>query len=434
MTIMMRARSGIFNNFGRNQQTASACYRPDREKQLGLIFSENKDTSLLARGAGLSYNDCCLNHDQSIIDTSRLNHLLAFDAQNGILEVQPAVNFADIFTVNANYIPAVIPGTLAATMAGAIANDIHGKNNVHEGSFGDHLLWLQLQCGQETVLCSPEQNRELFFATIGGLGLTGIIRRLAVKLKFNTPFVRVESEKFNRWDSLFAAMLSKASAVDYQAAWLDLLNKPAAVLSWAMAATHNSDWQVPRSLTVPPLPFRCITPWGMRLFNRAYYQRHDCGRKTIPLVHYNNPLDQIRHWNRLYGKQGLLQFQAVFPTAIAVEVLEKIINTINKNNATPTLTVLKYLSRPGRGLLSFPAPGFTLAIDFINNIPAQTTIMALNNLITQVGGKVYLAKDRLLTPEQFRAQYPQHDHFRDILQQLALPISSNLSRRLGITS
>ncbi|WED43742.1 FAD-binding oxidoreductase [Legionella cardiaca] len=428
----MLSKTKTLSNFSNSVNTSADCLRPDNEAQIPDIF--NYSPGLLARGNGSSYGDCCVNHQGIIVETTRLNHFISFDPTSAVLIAQGGVSFADLFTISPNHIPPVIPGTLRATIAGGIANDIHGKNNHQAGSFGQHIAWIELQLKNESYLCSPKKNRELFFATIGGLGLTGIIKRVAINMRKASPFVSVETEKYSELEPLLHRMEHYGTQYDYQVAWVDLLNdKRNALLSLANH-TEARNAKSRYHLTIPKLPFRLVNTWNMRLFNRLYFNSYQIKNKILPLSYFNNPLDAIQHWNRLYGKQGLLQFQAVFDKDTACGTIQQLLGLINAAQATPTLAVLKYFTQAGCGLLSFSQPGFTLAIDFINNAQAQSAIRAMNEYITNQHGKSYLAKDLFLTADQFCRQYPNHDEFVDVLTHYKSPMCSDLSKRLGITS
>ncbi|MBA2710291.1 MAG: FAD-binding oxidoreductase [Tatlockia sp.] len=429
----MLPKNTKFSNFSRALHSHSTCFRLDNEAQIAPLMKKLATGGFLARGAGLSYSDCCLNNKGVIIDTSRLNHLLSFDESTGLLVCQSSVCFADLFLIHPDFIPPVIPGTLAATLAGGIANDIHGKNNHQQGSFGEHVQWLELQLGEDTYHCSKETNAELFFATIGGLGLTGLIKRVAIKMRQASQFVEARSEKYFNWNALLERMQDKGVEYDYQVAWLDLLNGPKALLS---LANHCEKTNLSRQgqYKVPKLPVRFINPWIMKLFNRLYFKVHSEKKRILYLSHFNNPLDSIKNWNHLYGRNGLLQFQALFYKDLAPDALERLIEIIRNCQATPTLAVLKYFTQSGTGLLSFAEPGFTLAIDFINNKQAKKAILAMNEWITEKEGKIYLAKDILLNKEQFNRQYSKHEDFKNVVKRYQTKIRSDLSLRLGISN
>lgn len=428
----MLGKNKQFSNFSNAVQTTSNCLRPDNEGQLPSVFTPSR-RGLLARGNGSSYGDCCVNDKGVIVDTNRLNHLLSFDESSGVLICQGGVSFAELFLVSPHHIPPVIPGTLRATIAGGIANDVHGKNNHRAGSFGQHIQWLELQLGSQSLHCSPSENPELFYATIAGLGLTGIIKRVAIKMHKASHFVTAETKPYFDFESLLQQMQIQGVQYDYQVAWLDLLNQPRALLSLANHTELTNAESFSR-FSIPKLPFRLINTWIMRQFNRYYFKKNKANQQVLSLRQFNNPLDSILHWNRLYGKKGLLQFQAVFDTSTALITLKQLLQIIKNSEATPTLAVLKYFTKSGCGLLSFTQPGFTLAVDFINNQHAVEAIRAMNDYITLSRGKIYLAKDLLLTREQFTRQYPNHEKFSNLLTHYKSPMRSDLSHRLGIRS
>jgi len=431
----MKSKLKKFSNFSRAINTSSISMRPDDEWQLEDILITNGSNGILARGNGLSYSDCCVNDKETIIDTSRLNHIISFDRKTSIAVCQGAVTFQDLFLLDSDFIPPVIPGTLKATLAGGIANDVHGKNNHQEGSLGDHIIWLELQISNKSIICSNSVNKELFKATIGGLGLTGVIKRIAIKLKKASPFVLKKSIKFTYIEDLLKYMQVEGIKEDYQVAWLDLLNKTRTILT---VASHIEPKKqnlsiIPKNkFSIPKFSPRLINKYLMKQFNRAYFHNVKPDEKIISLLDYNNPLDKINNWNYLYGKNGLLQFQAIFNEDNAIDIISNLLILINKHKAIPTLSVLKYFTKEGLGLLSFTKKGFTLAIDFINNKEAKSAIIAMNGFITRSGGSVYLAKDLNLNREQFIKMYPKHKEFAELLNKYNSPMSSLLGKRLGL--
>ena len=430
---LYRAKMSKLTNFTRAIHAESPCFRPETDAQLHAISRDLVTTPLLPRGAGLSYSDGCLNRSNPIIDCRRLNHLISFDPETGILVCQPGTTFLDLLSIHPEFIPPVMPGTLHATLAGGIANDVHGKNNPHEGTLGQHIEWIELQIGEQCIHCSRTEHPELFIATIGGLGLTGIIRRLAIRLKAASHSVEVKTTRYTQWAALLDCLQKNHLQYDYQVAWLDCLNaNEKAILSQANHSKTSKSLPSNRQLTIPNLPVQCISRWSMARFNQLYFYLNQNKQHQTTLIDFNNPLDRINHWNRLYGKKGLIQFQAVFETSSAEKTLQTLMNIIRQCQATPTLAVLKYLTQHGAGLLSFIQPGFTLAIDFNYNPQSLKAIQILNETITQMGGKIYLAKDLLLTREQFEHQYANFNQFNEIVARYQSPFQSDLSRRIGL--
>ncbi|KTC65613.1 oxidoreductase (L-gululonolactone oxidase) (plasmid) [Legionella adelaidensis] len=430
----MRAFLKTLSNFSRAITTRSYCYRPENEKQVKEVFLTSPTKNFLPRGNGLSYSDCCLLNKGNIIETTRLRHLISFDKKTGVAICQAGVTFADLFLLDKDFIPPVLPGTLFATLAGGVANDVHGKNNHNFGTIGQHILWLELQVDKESVYCSPTDNSSLFYATIGGLGLTGFIKRLSIQLQKASHIVERQSIKFTNFENLLHFMQTEGLRSTYQAAWLQLNNTENALLITG-TTVHDSDYTpiMKKSFRIPNLPFKVISALAIKYFNWLYFHLSSTTKQRMPLWEFNNPLDKIQNWNHLYGKKGLLQFQAVFGQKDALLHIHTVLKIIQENKATPTLSVLKYFTNGGAGLLSFVEPGFTLAIDFIHNDYARKTISALNQYICEIGGKVYLAKDLFLTEQQYNSMYKNHLSFSQILHQYNSPMCSDLSKRLGIT-
>jgi FAD/FMN-containing dehydrogenase len=427
----MLSKKVVLSNFSRAMQSESSCLRPDNEQELTDYLDCHPRQSILMRGSGLSYNDSCFNTHGHIIESTRFNHLINFDAQTGVAICQGGVPIKDLFLLHPEFIPAVIPGTVHATVAGGIAHDVHGKNNHQEGSFSHHLLWFDLVLGKQKIRCSPEEQSELFYATIAGLGLTGAITHVALRLKKASRFVLAKHKQFASFSALIDAMLDYGLNHDYQVAWLDLLHKePQSVLS---LADHCDPLSIPepKIYSLPKIPFCALRAWNMKLFNQVFFNTRKAQEK-LSLQEFNNPLDRLMHWNRLYGSKGLIQFQAVFAQNKAAEILEQLWLLINTHKATPTLSVLKLFTNPGKGLLSFCQPGFTLAVDFINNQHAKQAIGAMNQLIIEHEGRIYLAKDMALNAEQYKKMYGNHQKFSQLLEYHHSQMHSDLAKRLGI--
>lgn len=432
LLIEMLTKKTNLTNFTRAVYSQSDSIRPDTEQQLIEYMRTQNSRKSLTRGAGLSYSDCCLHQDGLIIDSSRLNHLMHFDVASGIVTCQPAVTFKDLLLLHQEYIPPVIPGTLKATIAGGIANDIHGKNNHQEGSLAHHIKGLTLLTAGQVVHCNQENYSDLFEATLAGLGLTGTILRIELQLKKASRAVQVTHQKHDSLESLIQAMSTDGLRYDYQVAWLDLLHHiPRGILSLANHVSQELPAPSKKKYTVPKQPISLVKKWNIRLFNQLYFHKK-ANNEVLHIEEFNNPLDQIDQWNCLYGSRGLIQFQAVFPQEKTIEIINHLLLLIKKNKATPTLAVLKLLTRSGPGLLSFCQPGFTLAIDFIHNAAARQTILQMNEFIAQQKARIYLAKDLLLTPEQYQRMYEQHQEFSKRIKKYNCMMHSDLARRLGI--
>lgn len=429
----MHSKTLPLTNFSHAIKHSIPCLRPENEQELMAHLKSNQPRSFTARGAGLSYSDSALSEHDPVVNMQRLNHFIEFDPNTGVLVCQGGVSFQDLFLVHPDYIPPVIPGTVHATLAGGVAHDVHGKDNPLRGSFGQHILWLELLINDQIIRCSPSEHSDLFYASIGGLGLTGFIMRMGIRLRKATRFVAAQYETYDHLEHLINRMSTEGLNYDYQMAWLDLLHQqPRAVLSLA-----NHAPEVPllnkTIRTIPKLPFALINAWNMKFFNQFYFHQKR-PTQQLSLLQFNNPLDKLKQWPRLYGPKGFIQFQAVFKQDNALAIINQLLEVIKRHQATPTLAVLKLFTQAGPGLLSFCRPGFTLAIDFLNNSSAQNAIKAMNQLICQHKGRVYLAKDLLLTPDEYQQMYEPHQQFKQVLSTYHCTMNSALAARIGITS
>lgn len=422
----MRYKTIRLSSFGHSVKAQCPVIRPDNLHEL-----QNLDAPFLPRGAGLSYNDSSMSANY-VVDTSRFTHFSQYDKANGLVVCEGHVTFDELLHLDNDRIPPVMPGTRFATLAGGIAHDVHGKNNHFEGALGQHVQWLDLLTPKGLLRCSPDQHPDLFHATIAGAGLTGFIYRLALQLKSAPRMLEVKHHSFDSLAHLLAFMSLEGLNASYQVAWIDLLNmEPRGIVS--TADYKNAPLQ-PDSTShrLPRLPLRLVNRQTMTCFNALYYKRKPKTEVTT-LAQYNNPLDAIKNWDALYGRKGLVQFQAVFGQGQALKNITHMLHIIRRHGATPALCVLKLFIRPGIGLLSFCEPGFTIAIDFVNNAQAKAALLELNEYLIEIKGRVYLAKDTLLTQEQFQIMYPTHQQFREILADYQCNTRSMMSQRLGLT-
>ena len=400
------------------------------------------ETSLLPFGNGRSYGDSCLNNGGALLDMRGLNRILSFDRCTGILRCETGVLLADILTlvVPMGWFLPVTPGTRFVTVGGAIANDVHGKNHHRTGTFGQHILRLALQRSDlGTVMCSPEINAELFSATIGGLGLTGVILWAELQLRpVANAGVASETIRFSNLDEFFTLSSESDKDYEYTVAWIDCLAQGTSLgRGLFMRGNHAAPQPTPpspakntRSFPIE-LPFPLVNAVSLRAFNALYY-RKQLARVRRAITHYEPffyPLDGILHWNRMYGRQGFFQFQCVVPTHSAKEAIRELLHAIAAARSGSFLAVLKVFGdKPSPGLLSFPRPGATLALDFPNQ--GQRTLDLLSNLGTIVaaaGGAVYPAKDAGMLGGHFRLYFP---HWAEFQQYVDPRFSSSFWRRV----
>jgi decaprenylphospho-beta-D-ribofuranose 2-oxidase len=418
-------------------------------------YAELKPNQIIsiARGLGKSYGDAALNTHGEIILTNRLDRFLAFDANKGILTVESGISIAKIleFIVKQGWFLPVVPGTAEVSLGGCIATDIHGKNHYYAGSLGQHVLGLQLITTNGTTIdCSPKVFPELFWGTIGGLGLTGIIGVVTLQLKrIETAYVKVQHQVKNNLKQIVEALLKEDSEFEYSVAWLDALNVP---LSHGiiMKARHAGLLELPisqqrRPFFIPKYPFLkypnflsgCfLSTQLIKLFNKIYYFFEK--NKQIYLQSYQNyffPLDRIKNWPRLYGKKGFIQYQCVIPTEFAYFTINEILETLHKYKHPIYLAVLKRFGKENFAPLSFPLSGITLALDIpISNKKLFISLDILDEIVIQAGGRIYLAKDARLKPKAFRKMYKRYPEWLTVKQYWdpKNKFSSSLSRRLNL--
>lgn len=375
--------------------------------------------TLLPYGNGRSYGDVCLNSGATLLHTRGLDHLLAFDAGSGVLVCEAGVLLADIldvFVPRGWFLP-VTPGTRFVTVGGAIANDVHGKNHHRAGTFGRHVRRFELlRSDGSRRLCTPSENADWFAASIGGLGLTGMITWAEIGLKrIDGPLVAVENARFSGLDEFFALSVAAEARHEYTVAWIDCLAATPRGIFMAgdhapsAAPTKPGKKALSFPLTPPICPINALT---LRAFNFAYYHRPLPEKTEQHYAPYFYPLDGILHWNRLYGRPGFYQYQCVLPLA-ARAALADILRSIAASGQGSFLAVLKTfgeLSSPG--LLSFPMPGMTLALDFPNRGSVTLALFdRLDAIVGAVGGRLYAAKDARMAGDFFRRSYPRFNEF-----------------------
>ncbi|MPZ49406.1 MAG: FAD-binding protein [Dehalococcoidia bacterium] len=400
--------------------------------------------SLLPHGLGRSYGDSCLNEGGVLLDTTSLNRFIAFDATTGLLRCESGVSLAQILDLGVPrgwFLPTT-PGTKFVTVGGAIANDIHGKNHHVAGAFGRHVTCFELlRSDGQRYLCSPNENVDLYRATIGGMGLTGLILWAEVQLRpISGPYVDMESIRFGSLAEFFEVSEESDRACEYTMAWIDCMAAGAQV-GRGLFMRGNHAWQpripgrtgTPRRLLSLPidLPNWVLNGASVRAFNALHYhaQLLKRVRKTIPYDPFFYPLDSIGDWNKMYGRRGFLQHQCVLPRETALQSLRSILETGAKSGEGSFLAVLKTFGDvKSPGLMSFPRPGVTLALDFA--FKGEKTLRLLDRIdeiVVDHGGAVYPAKDARMSPKTFEASFPR---WRDFAGFIDPNFSSSFWRRV----
>jgi len=380
----------------------------------------------LAVGLGRSYGDVCLLEDGLLLQTTAMNRLLAFDPETGLLTAEAGITLAQIldFAVPRGYFLPVSPGTKYVTLGGAIANDIHGKNHHIAGTFGNHVTEFELVRSNGARLhCSPTDNPNYYAATIGGLGLTGVIAWAQLRLKpIVSRMIDYQGIQFHGIDE-FLDLTEQAKQIEYTVSWVDCTSTGKNFCRGIFMQGDHSKIPAPLKPSSKPklvfpfeLPGFALNSASVGAFNALYFHKQIKKRQT-KLQDYEPffyPLDAVLHWNRMYGKAGLLQFQYAIPWEHAREGTVAILSEVAKSGLASFLAVLKAFGDvPSPGLMSFPKPGITLALDFpIKPEKSFKLFDRLAEMTREFGGRLYPAKDARMTGEQFKLFYPQWEQLQ----------------------
>ena len=393
----------------------------------------------VALGRGRSYGDACLNAGGRLWDTASLDHFLGFDPTTGILTCEAGVLLRDIqrCCVSQGWMLPVTPGTQMATVGGAIANDVHGKNHHVFGTFGEHVLQLKLlRSDGEVLICSAANNAQYFAATVGGIGLTGVILEAMLQLrKVQSPWLETETVPYGCVQEFFALAEESDANWEYTVSWIDCLagNNGRGLF---MRGNHSQDFALApppareRSFPLVP-PVSLVNKLSLRPFNNTYFylNRRKHGTQVTHYQPFFYPLDNLQNWNRMYGPKGFYQYQSVVPMAHASQVTQAMLETIARAGQGSFLAVLKtFAKRPSMGMLSFAQEGVTLALDFPNKgATTEALFRRLDAIVLEAGGRIYLGKDARMPRSMFEAGYPRASEF---LSYRDPGISSEMSRRL----
>jgi len=379
-------------------------------------LSFHSDVSSLPIGLGRSYGDSALNDGAGVISTLALKRIISFDPAQGILRAEAGASLYDLlqFLIPRGFFLAVVPGTQYVTLGGALANDIHGKNHHRGGSFSHHVRCFEIiRSSGEKLLCSRNENAELFRATIGGLGLTGFISWIELSIpRINSSIIEQEIIPFSSLDDYFDLAEESDLSHEFTMSWIDVLSSRGNDLK-GLYMRGNFAHEGPREfvpsgnlLRVPfPLPSATLSTGTVKTFNAAYAfkGRMQQGKSRIDYRPFFFPLDSILHWNRIYGKGGFYQYQLVVPPLHAREAIRAILNQITLSGEGSFLAVLKnFGSRPSEGLLSFQREGVTLALDFRDLGPETLRLFdRLDRIVFEAGGALYPAKDGRMSHDAF---------------------------------
>ena len=448
----VRTAETTLSGWGRVPRVASVCLRPETRSDVLEALAGRDGGSLLGRGLGKAYGDAALNAGGVTLLTDRLDRMLEFDPDSGWLRCEGGVTLDDIIRtfLPRGFFPPVVPGTRFVTVAGALASDIHGKNHHVAGSFSNHVRDVELLTGTgEIVVCDAERRTELFQATAGGMGLTGIVLSLGVRLiRVESPAVEMETVRVRSLDEFFEVSAESAGH-QYTVGWVDTLKRGRSLGRGLLFRGNHAaaGTRAGKGLT-SRLPRRflngrllqsnfLLNRVTFRAFNTIYYRRalRRRSRRTVEVRPYFFQLDAVAAWNRLYGRRGFYQYQFVVPPDPDHRAVRDALTRITESGVPSFLGVIKEFGDKKNGMLSFPTPGVTVAIDFPNVGKRLSELLgALDDLVAEAGGRVYLAKDARLSAEAFRRMYPDWERWKSV-RDAADPdgaFGSELGRRLGL--
>jgi len=430
----------IIKGWGNYPQQEAQLLTPTSSASLSTFIKQEK--TLITRGMGRSYGDSA--NGPKVIETSYYDHFVALDEKTGKMTAEAGITLREILKVivRSGWFLPVTPGTSYATLGGAIASDVHGKNHHIFGTFGQQVRSISIMLGTgEVVTASEAQNTDLFRATCGGMGLTGVILRATIQL---FPIKSsLMNQKIIKADCIEAACkaFEENSSATYSVAWIDCLtNGKKLGRSVLMLGEHaeNGDLEIDIKdpISVPfSTPPALLNSLIMKTFNRAYWHKAKHNQtEIVPLIPYFYPLDILGNWNKLYGKAGFLQFQCVIPKEDGIVNMRKLLTEITKSGEGSFLAVLKQFGKANDYFLSFPIEGYTLALDFKLTKTAISTLHKLEELVLGMDGKIYLTKDAVMQEKTFKATYPKWEEFEAVREKYGAigKFSSTQSKRLGL--
>ena len=385
----------------------------------------------LFRGLGRSYGDAALPApgQLEVLATPHADRILSFDPASGLLRAEAGLSLREInrlFLPRGWFTP-VTPGTHFVTLGGMVAADVHGKNHHRAGCFGEHVTMLRMRLADgRTIECSPMVEPDLFFATIGGMGLTGHILEVEVPLvPVKSRWIESESERIPGIDQFIQALKEAGPEWPFTVGWIDCLSRGRSMgrgilIRGRWADRSRAPARAPRPRRRLSVPFVCpswlLSRWSAMAFNAVYYHSHlpRIRRRMVSYESFFYPLDRIEHWNRLYGKNGFTQFQCVLPDAADVGAARNFLERLTALGGASFLCVIKDCGEAGRGLLSFPRRGISIALDIPVKRDTQALVDALNEKVLELGGRIYLAKDSFTRPEHFARMEPRLEKFLEI--------------------
>lgn len=398
------------------QQAHNVFWRSDIEEKIHSLSRNNKTT--LPYGNGRSYGDSCLATGNRILRLRPLNRILSADWQTGVIRAEAGMTIGELLDIiiPQKWFVGVTPGTRFVTLGGAVANDVHGKNHHRQGGFGTTVRAFGLiRSDSPPARCSKTENADLFHATIGGLGLTGIIDWVELQLMpVTSPDIIQKNISFTTLAGGIKTLQDLSEEYTYTVGWIDCTQNSLKGRGIIFAGNHADNASpLPskeRSLSIPfTPPVSLVNTWSIKRLNSLYYRMHRKEKKHLrPCRDFFYPLDNISNWNRACGPKGFQQYQCVIPDNAAQQALHELLAILGNSNHKPFLASLKkFGDTPSPGWLSFPLPGLSLALDFINHPALESELFArMDNVVRQAKGRLYPAKDAHMSAEDFRNYYP----------------------------
>jgi len=450
----MSTHQELLTGWGNTAPSLADVVRPRNEEEVTTDL-QNTPGSLIARGLGRSYGDAAQCAGGTVLSNRGLWNLTPIDPSTGLVTVGAGVSLDELVSISipAGWFIPVTPGTRQVTIGGAIAADIHGKNHHVDGSFMNHVRSIRLATPTGTLTITPESEPELFWATAGAMGLTGVVIDATVQMiPIETSYISVDTERFPNLDATMAAMASGDDDYRYSVAWVDCMTAGASMGRGVITRGDHApksmlEGKQTRHPLSPPASTKLAVPFtppsgllnrlSIKAFNEAWFRKSPKKRdgEIQSLGTFFHPLDGVDWWNRLHGHRGFLQYQFVVSDAHG-DVVTKAIELLSSQKVPSFLAVLKRFGPHNPGPLSFPMKGWTLALDIPIGPPQLAGVLdQLDLMVGEAGGRLYLAKDSRLSPQQFRAMYPQLGEFERIRKTIDPQghLASDLSRRLGIS-
>ncbi|MBS1849153.1 MAG: FAD-binding oxidoreductase [Actinobacteria bacterium] len=439
--------------WGRTPVSTGRLTQPTSVEQVAEALAGASSRGVIARGLGRSYGDPAQNAGGTVLDMTAMQGITAFDPESGVVTALAGTSLGDLmrWLIPEGWFVPVTPGTRHVTVGGAIANDIHGKNHHSAGSWGRHVTAMTLVTpANGIVTVAPDSDPDLFWATIGGIGLTGIIVDATFRMhRISTSTILADTDKTPDAQSVMDLMTTGDADYEYSVAWIDLSStgsklgrsvldrgRFAEVDELDGDARHDPLAYDARELLKVPItaPRGLLNPLTVRAFNEAWFRkapkRHHRRNLTIPA--YFHPLDMLGNWNRGYGPAGLLQWQIIVPFG-AEETMHRVISELAATQVASVVNVLKRFGPANPGFLSFPREGWTLSVDLAADVTRAGPVLdRLDRWVIEAGGRHYLAKDSRMRPETFAAGYPRLDEFRAVRDRVDPEhvLRNDLARRL----